>query len=81
MYIWHFHTIHITLPKPYHRFTEVGLMDPPHDFLIGDEYWDFIGGKNTFPELLKTFDEVGKNFKDQLNKKFKLIAKEKLDSY
>jgi len=68
-------------PKPYHRFTEVGMMDPPNDFLIGDEYWDFIGGKDTFPELLKTFDEVGKDFKDQLNKKFKQIAKEKLDSY
>ena len=68
-------------PKPYHRFTEVGMMDAPNDFLVGDEYWDFIGGKNTFPELLKTFDEVGKDFKDQLNKKFKQIAKEKLDSY
>ncbi len=68
-------------PKPYHRFTEVGMMDSSNDFLIGDEYWDFIGGKNTFTELLKTFDEVGKDFKDQLNKKFKQIAKEKLDSY
>lgn len=68
-------------PKPYHRFTEVGMMDPPNDFLVGDEYWDFVGGKNAFPELLKTFDEVGKVFKDQLNKKFKQIAKEKLDSY
>ena len=68
-------------PKPYHRFTEVGMMDSPNDFLVGDEYWDFIGGKNTFPELLRTFDEVGKDFKDQLDKKFKQIAKEKLDSY
>ncbi len=68
-------------PKPYHRFTEVGMMDSPNDFLVGNEYWDFIGGKNTFPELLKTFDEVGKDFKDQLNKKFKEIAKEKMDSY
>ncbi|MBA3066300.1 TdeIII family type II restriction endonuclease [bacterium] len=68
-------------PRPYHRFTEVGMMDAPNDFLVGDEYWDFIGGKNTFSELLKTFDEIGKDFKDQLNRKFKQIAKEKLDSY
>ena len=68
-------------PKPYHRFTEVGMMDPPNDFLVGDEYWNFIGGENTFPELLKVFDEVGKYFKDKLRKKFKEIAKEKLDSY
>ena len=68
-------------PKIYDRFTEVGMMNPPNDFLVGSEYWDFIGGKNTFPELLKIFDEVGKYFKDQLNKKFKQIAKENLDSY
>jgi len=68
-------------PKPYNRFTEVGMMDPPNDFLVGKEYWDFIGGKGTFRELLKTFDEVGKKFREKLNKKFKQIAKEKIDSY
>jgi len=68
-------------PEPYSRFTESGMMDTPNDFLVGDEYWDFIGGEGTFPELLKTFDEVGKQFKEQLNQKFKDIAKEKLDSY
>ena len=49
-------------PEPYNRFTEVGMMDAPNDFLVGDEYWDFIGGKNTFPDLLDTFDETGKFF-------------------
>jgi hypothetical protein len=68
-------------PEPYSRFTEVGMMDQPNDFLVGDEYWDFIGGKNTFTELLDTFDEVGKEFKDRLDKKFKEIAVKKLDSY
>ena len=67
-------------PQPYSRFTEVGMMDHPNDFLIGEEYWDFIGGKNTFPELLKTFNDVGKEFKEQLSKKFKEIAKNKIDS-
>jgi len=67
-------------PKPYNRFTEVGMMNPPNDFLVGNEYWDFIGEKNIFSELLKVFDEVGKSFKEQLDKKFKEIAKEKLDS-
>ncbi len=68
-------------PKPYSRFTEVGMMDSPNDFLVGDQYWDFLGGKNTFPELLNTFDEVGKEFKDKLHLKFKKIAKEKLESF
>lgn len=68
-------------PEPYSRFTEVGMMDAPNDFLIGDEYWDFIGGRGTFPELLKTFDDVGKEYKEQLDRKFKEIAKEKMGSY
>lgn len=68
-------------PEPYSRFTEVGMMDYPNDFLIGEQYWDFIGGKNTFRKLLLTFDEVGKEFKNKIKAKFKKIAKEKIDSY
>jgi len=68
-------------PEPYSRFTESGMMDAPNDFLVGDEYWDFIGGKGAFPELLNTFDDVGKEFKNRLDEKFKEIAKEKMDSY
>ena len=68
-------------PQPYQRFTEVGMMDPPHDFLIGDAYWDFIGGRGAFPELLEIFDSVGRHYQDELNRKFKAVAKEKFDSY
>lgn len=68
-------------PEPYSRFTEAGMMDHPNDFLIGEEYWNFLGGKNTFKELLDTFDTIGKEFKTRLQQKFKEIAKEKFDSY
>ncbi|MCF6149204.1 MAG: TdeIII family type II restriction endonuclease [Candidatus Kuenenia sp.] len=68
-------------PEPYSRFTEVGMMDHPNDFLIGEEYWDLLGGKNTFQELLDVFDKVGKQFKTKLQDKFKQVAKDKLDSY
>ncbi|HMU34792.1 MAG TPA: TdeIII family type II restriction endonuclease [Pyrinomonadaceae bacterium] len=68
-------------PEPYQRFTETGMMDHPNDFLIGEEYWDMIGGANTFPDLLEAFDEVGKEFKDCLKEKFQDIAKQKISSY
>jgi len=68
-------------PKPYSHFTISGMMDHPNDFLIGEEYWNLLGGKNTFSDLLKTFDVGGKEFKDRINKKFKEIAKLKIDSY
>lgn len=68
-------------PEPYSRFTETGMMNHPNDFLVGEEYWNFIGGKNTFPQLLQTFDEVGKEFKEKLKKKFQEIAVQKISSY
>ncbi|MBM4171675.1 MAG: TdeIII family type II restriction endonuclease [Ignavibacteria bacterium] len=68
-------------PDPYVRFTEEGMMDHPNDFLIGEEYWDFLGGKETFSQLLEVFDEVGKEYKQKLINKFKEIAQTKLNSY
>ncbi len=47
------------------------MMNHPNDFLIGEEYWNFLGGKNTFPQLLDTFDVVGKEFKSRLQAKSK----------
>jgi hypothetical protein len=68
-------------PEPYSRFTEVGMMDYGKDFLVGDEFWDLLGGKNTFKDLLETFESVGKKYKEKLDIKFKKIAAEKIDSY
>ena len=68
-------------PEPYVRFTEEGMMNHPNDFLVGAEYWDFLGGVNTFSQLLEVFDEVGKEYKQKLINKFKDIAKLKLNSY
>ncbi|HNQ66679.1 MAG TPA: TdeIII family type II restriction endonuclease [Smithellaceae bacterium] len=68
-------------PEPYSRFTETGMMDSPNDFLVGEQYWDFIGGKNTFTQLLETFDGIGKEYKEKLQEKFKKIASEKINSY
>ncbi|MFV0531230.1 MAG: TdeIII family type II restriction endonuclease [Flavobacteriales bacterium] len=68
-------------PEPYSRFTESGMMDAPNDFLVGDEYWDFLGGEGTFTELLETFDEVGiKSLKRDWMKNLKKLRKTSLIS-
>ena len=36
--------------------------------LIGQEYWDFVGGKGTYASLLDTFSEVGEETREQLSK-------------
>jgi hypothetical protein len=68
-------------PKPYRRFTAQGIMNPPNDLLIGQEYWNFLGGKGTFNTLLKIFEEVGLMYKKRLKDKFQEIAKTKYENY
>ncbi len=66
-------------PKPYERFTLQGLLKPGEDFLIGDQFWDYLGGENTFTELLELFDNVGKSYKDSIADKIKEVAETKID--
>lgn len=65
-------------PQPYERFTEQGVLDRGREFLIGKEYWDFLGGENTFEELLSLFDSVGKNFKEKIRNKIQEVARSKM---
>lgn len=65
-------------PQPYERFTERGVLEKGKEFLIGNEYWDFLGGKNTFEELLALFSDVGKKFKEKIQSKIKEVARVKL---
>lgn len=65
-------------PQPYERFTEQGVLERGKEFLIGKEYWDFLGGKNTFEQLLELFDSVGKKFREKIQKKIQEVAAEKM---
>lgn len=42
-----------------HSFT-VNYMDMTNEVLIGKEFWDLIGGKGTYEEILNIYQEVGK---------------------
>ena len=68
-------------PQPYERFSTANLVKVNEDFLVAKKYWDFIEGDNTFEQLLDVFSKVGKRYKKALSKKFKEVAKQKIDSY
>jgi len=68
-------------PKPYSRFTEQNLMQMGVDFFVGDEYWNFLSGKNTFPELLDIFDSVGKEWKEDILAKIEEVARDKMEGF
>ncbi len=40
-------------PAPYSRFTEQGVVEHETEFLIAEEYWDFLGGEGTYKEVLE----------------------------
>ncbi|MDD5693444.1 MAG: TdeIII family type II restriction endonuclease [Patescibacteria group bacterium] len=65
-------------PLPYSRFTEQGVMERGQDFLVGEEYWDLLGGKGTYSDLLELFDNVGKKYKDEIKNKIEKVATEKI---
>lgn len=65
-------------PKPYERFTEQGVLERGTEFLIGKEYWDYLGGENTYEDLLSLFDQVGKKFKEKIKAKIEEVAREKM---
>jgi len=46
-------------PKPYERWTMKGMIDINNELRVGDEFWDFLGGKGAYSELLDCFERVG----------------------
>lgn len=66
-------------PEPYSRFTEQNMMDHPNDFLIAEEYWDFLGGEGAYSDLLELFDVIGKEFKEKIQAKIREVAEQKIE--
>lgn len=60
-------------PQPYERWTLQGLFDLKEELLVGKEFWDLLGGKDTYEKLLDVFEEVGLELYDEIDKKMKNI--------
>jgi len=39
--------------------------------LVGPEFWDLLGGKNTYEDLLKVFEQAGLELYGEIDKKMK----------
>jgi hypothetical protein len=65
-------------PEPYNRFTMQGYLDEEKDLYVADKFWELLGGKGTYKEILDIFDEVGKEFKEKIQRKIKEVAEEKM---
>ncbi len=55
-----------------------GYLDEEKDLYVADKFWELLGGKGTYKEILNIFDEVRKEFKEKIQKKIKEVAEEKM---
>ena len=46
--------------REYSRWTVLRFFKEGADLLVGKDFWDFIGGANTYNNLLSLFDEIGR---------------------
>ena len=46
-------------PKPYERWTMSSMMDVKKELLVAEDFWDFLGGKGTYTDLLDCFERAG----------------------
>jgi len=58
-------------PKPYARWTLQGMFDLDNEVKVEDEFWDMLGGKGTFKELLSVFEQTGIELCPYIDNKFK----------
>jgi type II restriction enzyme len=64
-------------PQPYQRWTMAGMLDLKHELMVAEEFWDFLGGKGAYIELLDCFEKAGIILRPEIDKYFsKFIKKE-----
>ena len=57
-------------PKPYDRWTMAGMLDLEKELKVANEFWDFLGGQNTYNDLLKCFENVGIDMRKEIDEYF-----------
>ena len=57
-------------PKPYSRWTMRGMIDLDNELKVAEEFWDFLGGKEAFTDLLSIFEKVGLDLRGEIDAYF-----------
>jgi len=58
-------------PKPYERWTMKGMLDLEFELKVAEEFWDFLGGKGAYNDLLDCFENAGKELRPEIDEYFK----------
>lgn len=57
-------------PKPYNRWTIRGMLDLENELKVADEFWDFLGGNNSYTFLLEIFERIGIELRPEIDDYF-----------
>lgn len=57
-------------PKPYERWTLKGMLDLERELKVAEEFWDFLGGKGIYIELLNCFEKIGIELRKEIDQYF-----------
>jgi hypothetical protein len=57
-------------PKPYGRWTMRGMIDLENELKVADEFWDFLGGKGAYNDLLCIFETIGIELRPEIDDYF-----------
>lgn len=57
-------------PKPYSRWTMAGMLDLDEELKVAEEFWDFLGGKGAYDDLLGCFERVGIEMRQEIDTYF-----------
>ena len=58
-------------PEPYNRWTMRGMLDLRRELKVAEDFWDFLGGKGTYRNLLNCFKRVGIELSGEIDAYFK----------
>jgi type II restriction enzyme len=57
-------------PKPYSRWTMKGMLELKTEVMVAEEFWDFLGGENTYNDLLHCFERAGIELRPEIDAYF-----------
>lgn len=57
-------------PNPYNRWTFRGMFDFPHELMVADEFWNFLGGHGVYSDILNAFEQAGIRMRSEIDTKF-----------
>jgi type II restriction enzyme len=63
-------------PQPYNRWTMRGMLDLEHELKVAEEFWDFLGGKGAYIELLDCFEQAGIELRPEIDEYFSKFNKD-----